>query len=231
MKKNVFCFMAVFFAVILFQMNVVYSQHNQEHSHSNADQKQYEQREERYRVRMYWQIPNRVLNELGVKPGQIIGDVGCGIGYFSLRLAEKVGESGKVYASDIDKGALQYLEERCRENGIQNIQIILGEENDPLLPKANIDLVMIVNTIQFVDDPTLFLNNIKSCLKSNGRVAIITWDAEKMDSELPGWSPDDRKKYTLQTILRTIYDAKYEVIQMLDFLPMQMIYVCQPRTK
>ncbi len=226
-QKSVF-HVAVFFIIVLFQFNFVRSQQKQDHAQSHTDRHQLEKREERYRVRWYWQMPNRVLDEIGVKPGQVIGDVGCGIDYFSLRLAKKVGESGIVYASDIDEEALQYLGERCKKQGIQNIQLIHGEENNPLLPKASIDLVLIVNTINFIDDSSLFFKNLKPCLKSGGRVIIIQWDAEKMDSEMPGWSPDNRNQFTQRTILRKIYNADYEVERILDFLPMQMIYICQP---
>ncbi len=230
MKQKSIYLVVVFFIVMLFKFNFVYSQQKHDHTHSQADRKQFEQREERYRDRWYWQMPNRVLDEIGVKPGQMIADVGCGIGYFSLRLAKKVGETGIVYASDIDKGALQYLKERCKKLGIPNIRPIHGEENNPLLPMASIDLVLIVNTINFVKNPSLFLKNLKPCLKPEGGVVIIQWDAEKMDSEMPNWSPENRNQFTIKTMLRTIYDADYEVVRILDFLPMQMIYVCQPRT-
>jgi ubiquinone/menaquinone biosynthesis C-methylase UbiE len=227
MKQKSIYLVILFSIVVLFQINYAYSQ--QKHEHSSSSRQQLEQREERFRDRWYWQMPNRVFDEIGIKPGQVIADVGCGIGYFSLRLAERIGESGMVYASDIDKEALQYLGERCKKLGIQNIQLIQGDENDPLLPKASIDLVLIVNTINFVENSSLFLKNLKSSLKSGGLVAVIQWDAEKMDSEMPEWSPDNRRQFTQQTMLRTIYDADYEVLRILDFLPMQRIYVCQPR--
>ena len=184
--------------------------------------------EEQDQVRMYWQMPNRVLNKIGVQAGETIADVGCGIGYFSLRLAKKVGTSGMVYASDIDHGALEFLEEKVDRQNITNLKIIHGKVDDPLLPEAGIDKVLIVNTIHLIDRPSEYLSNLGSCLTPDGCIIIVQWDAHKMDSEAPNWSAEDREKYTQQTTLRIIYDAGYEVEQILDFLPMQNIYICSP---
>ncbi|MFC2156920.1 class I SAM-dependent methyltransferase [Acidobacteriota bacterium] len=201
---------------------------NQDHKHINESRSHYEERLERHKDRWYWQMPRRVMNELMIGPGMSVADVGAGIGYFTLRLSERVGETGKVYASDIDQGGLDFLDERRKEANLENIHIIHGKENDPMIPDVSVDLVMIVNTIQFVKEKTEFLDNIRKSLKQNGRLVFVQWNAEKMDSELPGWGKDDRELYTLHTMLRMIYEADYEVLEIKDFLPMQLIYVCQP---
>jgi len=85
-----------------------------------------------------------------------------------------------------------------------------------------------VNTIQLVKEKTVFLNNIRNSLKEKGKLVFVQWDAEKMDSELPGWDSQDRELYLMQTMLKMIYDANYEVLEIKDFLPMQLIYICQP---
>ncbi len=188
---------------------------NQEHQHKDASRKQYEDREKRYEVRMYWQMPLRVMDELG-------------IGYFTLRLSKRVGETGKVYASDIDKDALAFLDERRKESGLDKIVIILGREDNPLIPEASVNLILMVNTIHLVKEKTLFLANIRKSLKEDGRVVFVQWNAEKMDPEAPGWDPKDRELHTMNTMLNTIYGADYEVLDIMDFLPMQLIYICKP---
>ena len=95
-----------------------------------------------------------------------------------------------------------------------------------MIPDASVDLVLIVNTIQFIKEKTEFLNNIRGCLKKEGKLVFIQWDAEKMDSEMPGWDSQDRELYTMRTMLKMIYDADYQVLEIKDFLPMQLIYVC-----
>jgi ubiquinone/menaquinone biosynthesis C-methylase UbiE len=199
----------------------------QEHQH--RDQDRYSAREQQYRVRMYWQMPNRVMEELGVKPGMIVADIGAGIGYFTLPFAEKIGPTGHVYASDVDGGALAYLDKRRREEGLDNITIIEGLAADPLLPENRIDLALIVNTIHLVEDKPAFLNNVRKSLTKGGRMVLIQWDAEKMSPELPGWSEKDRSLYTQQTTLGIIYGGGFEVVRIKTFLPMQNIYICAPR--
>jgi ubiquinone/menaquinone biosynthesis C-methylase UbiE len=157
-----------------------------------------------------------------------IADVGAGIGYFTLKLAKRVGEKGVVYASDIDEKALVFLNERRKESDLDNIIIIHGKEDDPLIPRESIDLVLIVNTIHLVKEKAAFLNNIRNSLNENGKLVFVQWDAEKMDSESAGWDHKDRELYTMQTMLKMIYEANYEVVEIKDFLPMQMIYICQP---
>ena len=225
MKKYV---MTVLCAIFLVMPYAAYSRQDQAHQHRDTGLKQYEEREKRYAVRMYWQMPERVMAEIGIGPGMSVADVGAGIGYFALRLSKKVGTTGKVYASDVDGNALAFLNERMKEAGLDNIVIIHGGEDDPLIPEASVDLVLMVNTIHLVKDKTTFLHNIRGSLKEDGKLVFVQWDAEKMDSEAPGWNPEDRERYTMHTMLKMIFAADYEVLEIKDFLPMQSIYVCRP---
>jgi ubiquinone/menaquinone biosynthesis C-methylase UbiE len=222
MKKSILCLF------IFLLPSTAFVWQDQEHEHAHSGLQQYEERLQRHAVRMYWQMPLRVMNELGIGAGMSVADVGAGIGYFTLKLSERVGEAGKVYASDIDENALAFLNERRKEAGLENITIIRGRSENPLIPRSSVDLVLIVNTIQFVKNTTEFLTNIRGSLNDNGRLVFVQWDAKKMDSELPGWGREDREKYTIQTMLKMIYDADYEVLEIKDFLPMQLIYICQP---
>lgn len=226
MKKNLSMIMIIcVLAVLAFGLIAL----SQEHQHKNQDRSQYEW-QKIYQDRWYWQMPRRVMDELGIKSGMTVADVGAGIGYFTLKIAQRLGETGKIFASDIDSEALSFLDERRKEAGLNNITIIQGREDNPLIPEASVDLILIVNTINYVKEKKTFLDNLRSSLKKDGKVVFVQWDAEKMDSELPNWSTDDRAKYTLRTMLKMIYNAGYEVIQIKNFLPMQLIYICQPST-
>jgi ubiquinone/menaquinone biosynthesis C-methylase UbiE len=225
MKKKL---MTVLCMLILLLPSAAFLWQEQEHEHAHSGLQQYEEWLQRYADRWYWQMPLRVMDELDIGPGMSVADVGAGIGYFTLKLSERVGETGRVYASDIDENALAFLDGRRKEEGLENITIIQGREENPLIPEVSVNLVLIVNTIQFVKEKTIFLNNIRASLKENGRLAFIQWDAAKMDSETPGWNSEDREKYTMRTMLKMIYDADYEVLEIKDFLPMQLIYICQP---
>ena len=194
----------------------------QEHEH--------EQREDRHRNRWYWQMPVRVMDEIGVKEGMTVADVGAGDGYFTFPLGERVGNSGKVLACDIDDRALQVIRDKCTKRGIQNISVMLGKEDDPLIPQKIVDIILMVNTIHLIQNPSDYLKKLGESLNHGGSLVIVQWDADKMDSESTDWDADDRAKYTLRTNLRHIYDGDFEVVQIKDFLPMQRIYICKPST-
>src|SRR5262249_27498358 len=93
-----------------------------------------------------WQQPERVIAALGIRPGDRVADLGAGSGYFTVRLADAVGPGGKVYAVDVDEAMNGYLRDRLRRAGIDNVEVILGRFDDPLLPNGGVDLVLVVDT-------------------------------------------------------------------------------------
>jgi ubiquinone/menaquinone biosynthesis C-methylase UbiE len=206
---------------LFFIVMCLLGQQDQEHQHE-------QRREDRNRNRWYWQMPVRVMDEIGVKAGMMVADVGAGEGYFTFHLAERIGNNGNVYANDIDNSALQVIRDRCEKENIQNISVILGKEDDPELPERKMDIVLMVNVLHLINNPSVFLKRLGKSLKPGGKLVVVQWDAEKMGYELKDWDADDRARYTLRANLRRIYDADFEVVQIKDFLPMQLIYICQP---
>jgi SAM-dependent methyltransferase len=193
----------------------------------SQSQHQHEQNtQEKDRDRWMWQLPRHVMESIGVRPGMVVADVGAGEGYFSLLMAERVGDGGRVYANDINERALGVLRERCREDKIENIKIIKGKPDDPLLPEAAVDLALLVNVIHLVENRAAFLENLKRSLKPEGTIVFVQWDADKMAVESPGWDPEDRAKYSQQTTLHMIGEAGLEVVRTETFLPVQNIYIC-----
>jgi ubiquinone/menaquinone biosynthesis C-methylase UbiE len=89
-------------------------------------------------------------------------------GIFTLRIAERVGLTGKVYASDIDRTALHSLKKKASAEKLENIKIINGKADNPKLPAGKIDLVLLVNVIHLIEDPEAFFSNIAPCLKEDG---------------------------------------------------------------
>ena len=94
------------------------------------------------------QPPDRVMEAIGVKPRMVMGEVGAGRGRYTVHLARRVGETGKIYANDIDKTSMEYLRDRCLRTGITNVEIVLGKVDDPLFPKAALDMVFMILTYQ-----------------------------------------------------------------------------------
>ncbi len=120
----------------------------------------------------------RMLQELHVKPGQVVCDMGCGNGFYTLKLALLAGKSGKVYAVDIQQEMLDMLKERSKKAKLQNIVPLLGAETDPRLPENSIDLMLMVDVYHEFSRPEEMLKVIRKSLKPAGRIALVEFRAE-----------------------------------------------------
>jgi SAM-dependent methyltransferase len=116
---------------------------------------------------------NRVMNLLGIAPGKSVADIGAGSGWFSVRAAQRVTASGTVYAVDINSEAIQYIEQRAKKEGLQNIKTILSKPDDPQLSADSIDAVLLLKTYHEVAHPIVLLRNLRSSLKPGARIGII----------------------------------------------------------
>jgi ubiquinone/menaquinone biosynthesis C-methylase UbiE len=119
------------------------------------------------------QPPDIVLKAIGLEKGMVVGEIGAGRGRYSVILAGKVGDQGHIYANDINKEDLEYLEFRTERDGIKNLSIILGEELDPLLPENKLDMLFIVNSYHHFSQPVTLLKNAYPALKQSGTLAIM----------------------------------------------------------
>lgn len=200
---------------------------HQNHKHQNHEHDE-AQKKKQDRDRWLWQLPQRVMNVIGVKPGMVIGDVGAGEGYFTFRLAERVGESGKIYANDIDEMSLNIIEKSIRDDGIKNIITIRGKPDDPLLPEGRLDIVIMVNVFHLLEKPVNFLQNLKPGLKKGGTLVLVQWDSVKMKIEHPDMSAKDSQIYSKEYLLERVKTAGYDVLRIETFLPVQNIYICRP---
>jgi len=119
------------------------------------------------------QPPETVIEAIDLKEGMIVGEIGAGRGRYSVILAESVGEKGHIYANDIDKESLDYLDFRCERDGIDNITPIMGKETKPLLPENKLDMIFIVNSYHHFSQAVQLLENAFPALKSTGTLVII----------------------------------------------------------
>lgn len=177
--------------------------------------------------RTQWQMPARVMDEIGVKPGMTVADVGAGDGWFTFYLAERVGSSGRVIAEDIDAGALEAVRERCAQEKVSNVSVLVGGTEDPRLPAGAVDLALMVNVLSALGNAKSFLGNLAKGLKPDGRLVVIDWDPVKLYPEMA----ERETAAVRQQSLRQIQDAHFEVVKILDFLPAQTIWVCKRRER
>jgi len=134
------------------------------------------QESDRSRKRDEWQRPAEVFDALGVKSGHRVADIGCGFGYFTFRLAARVGAKGKVYGVDIDPEAITKVRERKEREKVEQVEPILGESADPHLPN-DLDAVLIVDTYHEFRDYDRMMEAVFHALKPGGRLAIIDGEA------------------------------------------------------
>jgi predicted methyltransferase len=135
-----------------------------------------QQESERDRNRDAWQRPAEVFDALGVKPGHRVADIGSGFGYFTFRLAARVGAEGKVFAVDIDKKAIDNVRQRKEREKLEQVEPILGESNAPHLPN-DLDSVLIVDSYHEFRDYDRMMQAVFRAMKPGGRLVIIDGEA------------------------------------------------------
>ena len=118
----------------------------------------------------------RVMNRLGVAPGMRVADVGAGDGYYTVRLARRLGPGATIYAEDVMKAYLDRLTARLTREGIAGVIVVQGTPGDPRLPARSIDLAILAHVYHEIAQPYEFLYRLQAALTPNGRVAIIDND-------------------------------------------------------
>jgi len=116
---------------------------------------------------------NRVLDILGIFPGKNAADIGAGSGWFTVRAARRVTESGTVYAVDINPEAIRYVADRARKEKLNNVKAILSHSDDPLLPGDSVDAVLLLKTYHEVEKPNALFQNLRPALRAGAKVGII----------------------------------------------------------
>jgi precorrin-6B methylase 2 len=127
--------------------------------------------------------PPKVLEALELKGGEIVADLGAGTGYYTFRIAPKVGEKGKVLAVEIQDEMIAELRKRIEKQKVANVEIIKGTEMDPNLPKAGVDLLLMVDVYHELAFPYEVMMAVRKALKPGGRVVFVEF--RKEDPKVP----------------------------------------------
>ena len=163
-----------------------------------------------------WQQPEKVMDVIGIKKKMIIGEPGAGRGYFTFKLAKRVGESGKIYANDIDEFVLEEINSRAKIENIKNITTILGDIDDPLFPEIKMDMIIMVYVLHDLEKPVVFLKNLKSNLKSNAKLVILEQEPEKTG---------DYHFLDQQSLLEIAKNAGFKLKKIETFLTKDTLYI------
>jgi len=166
-----------------------------------------------------WQQPDRVVESLAIAPGAHVADLGSGGGYFTWRLADAVGEAGKVYAVDVDSDMTSHVAERSGEKGYANVQPILAEFDDPLIPEAGVDLIFTCNTYHHFEAREDYFRSAAKYLRPGGRVAVIEFTNQ-------GWVQRIFPHFTAPEEIRAEMEAAgYRRVEAFDYLERQSFQV------
>jgi SAM-dependent methyltransferase len=149
---------------------------------------------------------NRVMDTLGIVPGKNVADIGAGSGWFTVRASKRVGDSGTVYAVDINPEAIRYIDSRIRKENLRNVKPILGKPDNPLLPAA-VDAVLLLKTYHEVAEPIKLLRNLRLSLTAGARVGVIDRNG---DGENHG--------IAREIVIREAREAGYQLLEQDDFV-------------
>ena len=148
--------------------------------------------------RAIWQKPDQIMDALGIADGSKVADIGAGAGWFTMRLARRVGPNGVVYSTDVQREMLDVIRRRVAREGLQNVRLLQGEDSSLGLPAAGeLDAVLAVDVYPEVKDRATFLRNLASALKPDGRIGIVNY---KLGGGGPGPAPSEGVRVAQATV-------------------------------
>ena len=165
--------------------------------------------------RSLWQKPDEIMDALNIADGARVADVGAGGGWFTVRLARRVGPNGVVYAEDVQTEMLESIDFRVSREGLTNVQTVLGTTEDAKLP-TGLDAILIVDVYGEVLDPISWLARVARTLKPQGRLGIVDFTK---DGGGPG--PPMEERVEAEAVVRDAAAAGLRLLSHETFLPYQ----------
>jgi ubiquinone/menaquinone biosynthesis C-methylase UbiE len=162
------------------------------------------------------------MDTIGVKKGMKIGEIGAGEGYFTFKLSERVGPSGKIYANDIRQSVLDTIQKKVLEDNINNIHVLLGSTEDPYFPEDNFDMIVMMLVYHELEKPVLYFQNLKKYLKPGATVVVIDRDPQR-------WGQGEDHFMKTYDILDKVEESEYELVRLETFLEIDNIFIFRPK--
>jgi ubiquinone/menaquinone biosynthesis C-methylase UbiE len=171
-----------------------------------------------------WQMPDRVIEALGLAPSASVADIGAGTGYFTVRLAAAV-PRGTVYAVDLEPAMLAHIDKRAHAANVANIKTVQASSSSPNIPTP-VDVILIVDTYHHLPSRPAYFRELQRSLAPNGRVAIVDF---RKDAHGEGPPPEFR--FSVEQIVDEMKQAGYGLAARHDFLPRQNYLVFTPASE
>lgn len=176
-----------------------------------------------------WQRPEQIMDALQIAEGSVVADLGAGSGWFTIRLARRVGPNGKVYAEDIQQPMVSAMNVRIKREGLEKIvQTVLGTPSDPRLPRNALDAVLIVDAYYEMENPVVLLRNTAASLKPTGRLGIVNYTKEGF-----GPGPPMEERVDAERVINDAKAAGLRLHSRPDILPYQYLLIFEkaPQTE
>ena len=164
--------------------------------------------------------PTVVINALGLKGGETVADLGAGSGYFTFRIAPKVGKTGKVLAVEIQDEMIATLQQRAVEQKAANVVVVKGTESDPKLPLNGVDFVLLVDVYHELAYPFEVMSKVRQALKPHGRVVFVEY--RKEDPSVP---IKEVHKMSVSQLEKEMKAVRLQLVQTIETLPLQHIVI------
>ena len=167
-----------------------------------------------------WQRPDQIMDAMGIADASVVADIGAGSGWFTIRLARRVGPRGLVYAEDVQKEMINAILRRVGREGFNNVQARLGLKNDPRLPPSSLDAALMVDAYHEVEDRVSMLSNLAKALKPSGRLGIVDF---RLDGTGPG--PESEERVSPDVVVNDATKAGLKLIRQEPFLQYQYFLI------
>ncbi|WP_396623587.1 class I SAM-dependent methyltransferase [Luteitalea sp.] len=167
-----------------------------------------------------WQKPDQIMDALGIGDGSVVADLGAGGGWFTVRLAKRVGPNGVVYAEDIQSQMIEAIQRRVAREGLHNVSAVLGAADHPALPVARLDAALMVDTFHEVEDTRSLLTNVRAALKPGGRLGIVEYRTEG-----GGPGPSREERIPPAQVIRAAEAAGFRLVRQEQFLQFQYLLI------
>lgn len=170
--------------------------------------------------------PYKVLEVMQLKSGDTVADIGVGTGYYARKIAKKVAPAGWVYGVDIQPEMLTYFNEYCARDNITNITPVLGIFDDPRLPTASLDWIILADVYHEFENPEPMLQKMLQALKPTGKVCLLEY---RLNGETAQHIKKDHRM-SVEQVKAEWLPAGFELLELHEFLPSQHLFIFGKKT-
>ncbi len=167
------------------------------------------------------QRPDEVIRTMGLRDGSVVADLGCGTGFFARRMARAVAPRGRVYGVDIQPEMLDRMKKLLAQEGITNVVPVLGESDDPRLPEASLDWILLVDVYHEFQQPKPMLRKMRDALKEDGRIALVEY---RLEGDSAAHIRTEHRM-SVEQVLREWQPAGFRLVKRYSYLPTQHLFV------